>query len=253
MNIITQFGTECFAPAFAPCKDNYGCGDASKQEWPNNVLSTRMVVYDSGLIAREGDAVIHRVDADELARCERLSRAAEEIMKGHCVGMKSESDDYFHPYFQAATVSPEGTPPGPPSEVDAALVRKLFAGTICPQDKVFVEPLIEGGFFWREATEPLDELFEDDFDEEEWASINPTAVRARWRSLIRFFNDSDELLHPSFACIGFYEYSAPEGAEVESTEPRSDDEMAGSALPRFPFAFTPAGSVVGLFGSVTWT
>src|SRR5512147_1301077 len=76
---ITSFGTTRFAPVFAPCMDSYGCGDAARYEWPNNVLSTKLVVYDSGVIAKQGGSVVHRVDRMELERCERLARQAEVI------------------------------------------------------------------------------------------------------------------------------------------------------------------------------
>jgi hypothetical protein len=35
--------------------------------------------------------------------------------------------------------------------------------------------------------------------------------------------------------------------------PPAGFEMRGSCLPRVAFAFTPAGSVVGLLGHVVWT
>lgn len=249
-DIITEFGTEKFAKVFAPCTDPYGCGDPEETDWPNNVLSIQTVVYDSGVIARRSDTVVHRVDAEELARCERLAKAAASIMGRHAVGMKSEADDPFHPYFQVVNVDAKGAPPGAPKVVDAALVRKLFGQTIAPFEQVFVEPLREGGFFWKESES---DVSEDEVSPERWQAIGPEHVLGRWRELIRFFEQSDELVLPSFAAIGFYEYSAPKGATVlDATEPPGF-EMKGSCLPRMPFAFTHAGSLVGLFGHVVWT
>jgi len=247
---ITEFGAERFTTAFSPCADPYGCGNPALCEWPNNVLSIHTRVYDSGVIARSDQPVVHRVDPEELARCERLAARAGVIMGRHPVGMKSEADEPFHPYFQLASADAQGILPGAPKVVDAALVRKLFAHTIAPFDHVFVEPLREGGFFWKDARA---DVFEEEYSPEEWAEINPEKVLARWRELIRFFNECDELVQPSFASIGFNEYSPPEGANVlDETEPPGF-EMKGSCLPRMPFAFTHAGSLVGLFGYVVWT
>ena len=249
---ITEFGTERFKRIFAPCADSYGCGDPALTEWPNNVLSIHTRVYDSGVISRPTDSVVHRVDPMELARCERLSAAAAAIMGQHPVGMKSEADDPFHPYFQVVSADPRGVPPGAPKVVDAALVRKLFGHTIAPFDHVFVEPLREGGFFWQESDKDID-VDEDDISPEEWEAIAPEKILGRWRELIRFFAESDELVLPSFAAIGFNEYSEPAGASVLADTRPPGFEMKGSCLPRMPFAFTHAGSLVGLFGHVVWT
>lgn len=250
---ITHFGTERFASIFAPCCDPYGCGDPTRTDWPNNVLSIHTRVYDSGVIARPSDSIVHRVDPDELRRCERLAAAAAAIMGGNPVGMKSEADEPFHGYFQAVSVDAAGAPPGPPNSVDAALVRKLFGNTIAPFDKVFVEPFAEGGFAWKEMRADLGDDEEDDEDPDDDESRDREQVLSRWRELIRFFRESDELVEPSFAAIGFYEYSAPRGAEVLDAAEPPGFEMKGSCLPRMPFAFTRAGSLVGLFGHVVWT
>lgn len=239
---VTDFGEQRFAPALAQCMDNYTVGD-DESEWPNNVLSRQTVVYDSGVIARRGTSVVHRVDPDELALCQRLAGSAAEIMQGVSVGMKSEADDPFHPFFQVGNVSDNDTPGVAPAVVDSALVRRLFGGTICPADAIYVEPLREGGFFWAEIGHDAD----DDDEESE-------NVLDAWRRLIRFFTESKDLVHPSFACIGFGEYSPP---KADSTAVDSESipgfEMHGSCLPRLPFAFTKAGSLVGLFGHVVWT
>lgn len=253
---ITQFGTERFARIFSACCDPYGCGDPALSEWPNNVLSIHTHVYDSGVIARPTDSIVHRVDPDELARCERLAAAAASIMGSHPVGMKSEGGEPFYPYFQVVSVDAAGAAPGPPKSVDAALVRKLFGNTIAPFDHVFVEPFEEGCFAWREMQADLGDDEDDDDDDpdpEDDESIEREQVLGRWRELIRFFHESDELVHPSFAAIGFYEYKAPREASVLDASEPPGVEMKGSCLPRMPFAFTRAGSLVGLFGHVVWT
>jgi hypothetical protein len=195
---------------------------------------------------------VHRVDPEELARCERLATALGNIMNGHPVGMKSEADDPFYPYFQVVNADDAGAMPGPPKTVDAALIRSLFAETIAPFDHVFVEPLVEGGFFWREVTADLSDEDEDE-DEDPEFDAEVAQRLSRWRELIGFLHGSDELVQPSFASIGFYEYKAPVGASVLSPTQPSGSEMKGSCLPRMPFAFTRAGSLVGLFGAVVWT
>lgn len=232
---ITTFGTEKYAETFEPCIDHYG-PKAPKGEWENNVLSSETVVYDSGVIAKKGIPVEHRVDRAELALCERLAAQASAIIGDAEVGMRSEGTDPFVPYYQVANVGSGGAP----AVVDAALLRRLFGDTICPVDKVFIEPLVEGGFFWKELTDGVDQ--DDDSN-----------IIGRWRKLISFFKSSPDLVHPSFACIGFYEYAAPEGATTASTEKPPGFAMHGSALPRLAFAFTHAGSVVGLFGHAVWT
>jgi len=249
---ITQFGTERFARIFAPCCDPYGCGDPARTEWPNNVLSIHTHVYDSGVIARATDSIVQRVDPDELARCERLAAAAAAIMGDFPVGMKSEAGEPFHAYFQVVSVDATGAPPGPPKLVDAALVRKLFGNTIAPFDQVFVEPFSEDGFAWKEMRADIGEE-DDDEDPDDDEVIEREKVVGRWRELIRFFRESDELVEPSFAAIGFYEYAAPRGAQVLDAKQPPGFEMKGSCLPRMPFAFTRAGSLVGLFGHVVWT
>ena len=55
------------------CMDSFGVGDPGA-EWPNNIISRKAVVYGSGAIARQGDAVRHHVDPAELALCQRLPR-----------------------------------------------------------------------------------------------------------------------------------------------------------------------------------
>jgi len=209
-NYITEFGATRFSSLFEPCMNTFGAGKKALTDWPNNVLSVRLKVYDSGVIARGDAAVVHRVDPEELARCERLSAAALDIMGEHPVGMKSEGDDPFHAYFRVVSVSAEGVPPGPPSRVDASFVRELFADTIAPFEPVHVEPLKQGGYFWGDAwSEDVDE---DDCDEDEWERVQQ--ARKRWQDLLRFFTTSEELVLPSFASMGFYEFASPEGADV---------------------------------------
>jgi hypothetical protein len=246
---ITEFGATRFASLFEPCTNTFGSGNPDLTDWPNNVLSVHLKVYDSGVIARGNEAVVHRVDPSELARCERLSAQALAIVGEHAVGMKSEGDDPFQAFFRVVSVNPDGVPPGPPSRVDARFVRELFAGTIAPFEPVYVEPMTQGGYFWGDACS--EDLNEDDCDDEEWGRVQQ--VRQRWQDLLHFFTTSEELVTPSFASIGFYEFASPPGADIVNADEPPGFEMKGCCLPRMPFAFTRAGSVVGLFGHVVWT
>src|SRR5262249_9451811 len=47
------------------CTENFDVGNPD-EEWPHNILSTKLVVFGSGRIARSGDPIEHRVDPDEL-------------------------------------------------------------------------------------------------------------------------------------------------------------------------------------------
>lgn len=85
------------------CIDNYDVG-ASNAGWPNNILSRQTVVYGNGTIARSGEDVTNRVDADELPLCQRFAAEVTKIMDGVEVGMGSESGDTFHSFYVTANV-----------------------------------------------------------------------------------------------------------------------------------------------------
>lgn len=230
--VVTTRRSAIFDALLAPCRDPYGLGDASLTEWPNNVLSTRTIVYEGGVIAREGDEVVVRYDPAERRRCERLAAGAATVAAGMHVDLKSEADGAFAPFFR---VAPPGSA-GPPAEVDEAFVRWLFGETICPLDAVRVEPLDVTSTFFRE-----DVLHRN---------AEPEHV-ARWRALIDHFAASPELVRPSFASVGFADYAPARPIAVAARPPGFASR--GSCLPRLVFAFTERGSVVGLFAHVVWT
>jgi hypothetical protein len=65
--LLTQFAlSPSNLTTLAPCMDSDG-GEDEEAEWRNNLLSARTVVYQSGVIARQGDSVRHAVDPEELA------------------------------------------------------------------------------------------------------------------------------------------------------------------------------------------
>lgn len=205
------------------CMDPRGLGDASVTEWPNNVLSTRTVVLEGGVIGR-GDVVSRYLPA-ERALAEVLAAEAAGLVREMPVGMKSESDDRFVAFWSLA--SPEA--PGPPRVVDEAYVRALFGGTIAPHDAITIEPLAETSPFFADVLQAGD------------------ATIAAWRTLIAFFEDAPELSGAVFVSIGFYVHGPGD------RPPLPRDALHGSVLPRLVLGFTPSGSAVGLFGTVVWT
>lgn len=224
--MLTEFGVDPrWMAAFEPCMNDYDCGDRALYEWPNNVLSVKTVVYENGVISKQGEPVDHAVEPDELALCKRLSDAMHAFVADVLVGMKSEADVHWVPYFCATSAGS--------SELDEASVRALFGGTIMPLDRVVVEPMEEAGSFWDDLCSGEDE-----------------ATLAAWRKLMSFVEAEPELQSGWFVQIGFYEYG--ETLDFEG-EPPAGYEMKGSCLPRMALALTKAGSVVGVFGHVVWT
>src|SRR5262249_61680725 len=74
------------------CTENFDIGDPDA-EWPNNILSRKLIVYGSGRIARLGQPVRHYVDPDELALCQQLAAEVADVMAGVEVGGGSEGRD----------------------------------------------------------------------------------------------------------------------------------------------------------------
>jgi len=214
--------------AFEPCMDTFGSGDPALYEWPNNVLSTKTVVFDDGSIARGGTTSSRNVDPSELARCKALALELHNLVAKVHVGMKSEGNENWEPFFQAAEI---GAPV--PTALDEAAIRSIFGGTIMPIDRIVVEPLQEAGSWWKDMQSSEDE-----------------ATNAAWRKLIAFVAANPALHGAAFVQIGFYEYG--ECIEFEG-EPPDGYEMRGSSLPRLALAITEQGSLVGVFGYVVWT
>jgi hypothetical protein len=236
MATLTEFAVdERLMAALAPCIDHHGIGDPALYEWPSNVLSANTVAYASGVIARRGTAVDHRVDPEELVRCKALAAEIHAFVDDIDVGMKSEADDRWVPFFQVAN---EGA--DVPRALDEATVRARFGGTIMPIDRIVIEPLEEAGGWWEDLQSGEDPEVED-----------------RWRQLIAFVAKHPLLHGGCFVQIGFYDY-APSGlAETEPLDFEGDApagyEMRGSCLPRLALAITECGSLVGVFGHVVWT
>jgi len=171
------------------CTENYDIGDPDA-EWPNNILSRKLVVYGSGRIARESEPVRHNVDPEELALCQRLAAAAADVMAGVEVGMGSEVGDPFRPFYIAANADDRA-----PEAIDEALIRSMFAGTIFPPATITVEPLAEAGRWWQEVEEDACE-----FEGEELA-----AYLRPWGAMIQWFGARPELKAQAFIRIGDFD------------------------------------------------
>ena len=89
--------------ALHECTESFDVGDPSA-EWPHNILSNRLVVYQSGRIAREGEPIEHRVDPDELDLIRRLAHDCAKVMEGVNVGMGSEVPSPFHEFHSAINI-----------------------------------------------------------------------------------------------------------------------------------------------------
>jgi hypothetical protein len=168
----------------APCMGAEGDAD-DEAEWPENLLSRRTRVYESGRIVRAGDDVRHAVDPDELALCRRLASEAEGIVRGVDVGMGSESSSRFQAFFVAADVGVV-----PPSRIDEALVRRAFGGAIFPPATLTVEPLEETGTWWSEVLQD--------------GEGQPDSYFAPRRALVAWFRRQEAFADAAFVRIGEY-------------------------------------------------
>ena len=211
------------------CTENFDIGDPDA-EWPNNILSRKLIVYGSGRIARLGQPVRHYVDPDELALCQQLAAEVANVMAGVEVGMGSEAGDPFRPFYIAANADD-----GAPEAIDEALIRSMFAGTIFPPATITVEPLAEAGRWWQEVEEDACELE----GEELQAYLRP------WRAMIQWFAARPELKAQAFIRIG--DFDALHALELKRRYPKGT-EMPGCVLPRLAVGLTRSGSLVGLFG-----
>jgi hypothetical protein len=227
---ITEFAlSENKLFVLAPCTNPEG-GPEQDADWPNNILSTRTVVYESGKIARSGEGVHHIVDPDELALCRRLAREAAAIMTGVSVGMGSESTSHFGEFFVAADVDAPR-----PARIDEGVIRRAFGGTIFPPATITVEPLGESGVWWSEVLRD--------------GEGQPDAYFAPWRALAEWFRQRPELQDSAFVRIGEYEALLA----LSASDYPEGTESTGCVLPRLALGLTRAGSLVGIFGYVVQT
>ncbi|NJL88235.1 MAG: hypothetical protein HC886_23405 [Leptolyngbyaceae cyanobacterium SM1_1_3] len=208
---------------FQECMESYGIdADAGSRdphdprgEWPHNCVSTQTVAYSCGIISRAKDTVEHNHEAAELERCRRLAYAAAEIMAAVPVGLGSESEDYFRPFFVTASQGDAA-----PAVITENTVRAAFGGTLYPPAQISVAELAATGEWWQQMAK------------------TDAATRQAWHDLIKWFERQDELKAAAFVEIG--------------SDPLSQHN-SGCVFPRLAVALTAAGSLVGICGYVVYT
>jgi hypothetical protein len=219
--------------ALLPCMEHYGVGNPDA-EWPNNIISRKTIAYASGRITRQGTPVHHAVDPDELARCQRLAADVAALMAGVAVGMGSESEDPFYPFFVVANHDQ-----AIPTAIDEGMIRAAFGDTIFPLATITVEPLEPMGIWW-------DEVVADATEDDARGAVEEQAALQPWHALIGWFKQQEHLRSTAFIRIGEYDALM----ELDEQAFPAGTEMVGSVLPRLALGLTDQGSLVGLFG---WT
>jgi hypothetical protein len=210
------------------CIDNYGVG-SFEAEWANNIISSKAVVYQSGVIARNDSPVKHLVDLDELILCKNLAEEIESIMSGVEVGMGSESSTQFRKFYIAANIDEQI-----PNTINEQLIRSKFGGIIFPPATIMVEPLIESGIWWEEAISDASSEY-----------IKP------WKSMITWFKRRPEFVDTAFIRIG--DSNKLMELNLEKTNLPEGTEMTGCVLPRLALGLTSLGSLAGIFGYTVQT
>ena len=223
--MITAFHPDADRLAvLAECMANHDVGDPDA-EWPNNIISRSAVVYGSGVIVRKGTVPKHAVDADELARCQRLSAESAALMSGVEVGMGSAASTPFRDFFIAASVDERV-----PTSITEPLIRAKFGGTIFPPLTITVEPLTEAGVWWTEV-------------QTDGADSGPDYF-APWHTMMRWFHAQPDFVTSAFVRIGNNRelWNLPQEKWPPGTA------LTGCVFPRLALGLTPLGSLIGLFG-----
>ena len=249
----------------AECADPYDIDE--EEDWIRNVLSRYMVVYDSGIVRREGGAspatATQRaarspsrshpatpapppvVSRDELATCRRLAMEAAQLLED--IRLNSEASSRWSPFFiirDPATMDPatdsararEGDGSGAPKAITEAAIRKAFGGCIFPLAPVSIEPLGgERAAWWRHIVSSSSGSME------QWPMVTPNA---QFLQLSDWFNSQPGLLcGPAVVAIGEFEHNYRKKAK---RPPQEQVERMGCTMPRFVMAYTPAGSLIGV-------
>jgi hypothetical protein len=190
-------------------------------EWPGHFLSTRTVAYSCGILAREGEAVVHAHDRDELKRCRRLAAEAAAIMQGVYIGWADESDHLLGPFSIPANAGDTA-----PRRITEKVFRAALRGTVFPDAILTIEPFKKTSDWWKRVSALHPDLQEDPGEHERVA---------KWGRLFDWFRGHEELRAPAY--VGF-------------EEPK---EAFTAVYPKFFLALTAAGSLVGLVTCVVWT
>jgi hypothetical protein len=193
--------------------------EPTEDEWPNNVLSSKTVIYSCGRLGRAGEAVEHAHDPGELALCQRFAQEAAALWKGQWFIFSDEGSHQFTAFFATANV---GDPV--PAQIAEDHVRAAFGGAIRADCRILIEPLVEAGEWWRLA------------GGEEGLPLVPL-----WRSTMAWFNQ------PGLREASFVQINEPgPGAKWTGGVPPS-------VFPRLVLALTDRGSLVGMYSCVVWT
>jgi hypothetical protein len=208
------------------CMENYGVG-SPEAEWANNIISRKAIVYQSGVIAREGSPVRHSVDRVELALCENLADTVEKLMAGVEAGMGSEASTHFRRFYIAANVDESI-----PSIINEELIRSKFGETIFPLATITIEPLIEAGIWWTEVVSDGAESGIEYFE--------------AWKAMMVWFRSHSAFVDSAFVRIG--DRKALWELDMEKVNLPVGTELTGCVLPRLALGLTHKGSLVGLFG-----
>ncbi len=116
--------------------ETYGLDEAGN-DWPHNGISHRAVRYACGQVAQPDREVTHRHDPAELKRCQRLAKEAAEWLRGYAPD--HDQGGPYRAFFVVANIGDEV-----PREFTEEYVReRLFGGTICPRNRVYLRPIEE--------------------------------------------------------------------------------------------------------------
>jgi predicted DCC family thiol-disulfide oxidoreductase YuxK len=257
----------------ADCAEAYDSNDDDDDEWPSNVLSRHMVVYDAGIITRrqhESRGIIWApaaeaptVDAAELALCRRVAARAAQTLEG--VSFRSEASARWEPFFIVRGHTDGGATSGrkPAVAVRRAShetitpegIRDAFGGCIDPKASVEVEPL-------------CDVLQGEDRDSRlrYGGEADGQVAMMRWRALLTWLSSQEADLQlrkdsASWVTIGNFgerqlsrrprRRQGRRGRTSPSSGKRTDGVLDGHHLsarcmPRVVVALTQSGSLVGV-------
>ena len=199
-------------------------------EWPGHFLSTRTIAYSCGILARDGDTVVHAHDADEVKRCRKLAAEAADIMKGVDIRWGDESDHTLHPFWIPANA---GDPV--PKNLTEKVFRAAMRGTVYPDAVLTIEPFKKTSNWLKKVT-ALDLDYYGGPEEDPDCVAKETARADQWRRLYDWFRN-----HPDLHAPVYIRFAEPKGVEFTSV------------YPMFFVALTSAGSVVGLVTCVVWS
>ena len=211
---------------FKECQNNYGVGDKSSNEWPNNAISHK-ATFDSeaGMIHQTGviepsehykNSLIN-MKTEDLDLCRHLTVELDARFGELEVGMGSESSDVFRSFWLRC-------PWPPPRIIDEKVIRHAFNNCIHPKAIITIDPLTrDEDTFWQDVKKDL------------MGSVEEETQLVKWDAMMDWFANQTELFSPSFVKIN------------------SDTGTTFCVMPRMAVAVTRGGGLVGLFGNCVRT